>query len=325
MKRLAKPYGRFNVIVEDAPKPDPGPGEVRIRAVCSLISPGSEIGDRYTREEAVDPQRMGYSLAGMVDAVGDGIHHLRTGDRVVALAPHAEFVVRSAVVRSSEDMPWVVPLPDSVPFDRAPYYPLVCGAVSWVEIEETRPDDVVVILGQGLVGVLMLQVAKTEGCRHVVAVDVLDSGCELAAKLGADHVINAARDDPVAAVRRLTNGLGADVVAYAVGGKAGPRAFEQGLDMLAPGGLIHLIGLYEGVPLPLHSGKIQGKRLIGGYYRQAVNSRISRRALDLLGSGAIRTDLMTTHRFHYTEGPKAYELLYNRPGEALGVLIEWDR
>lgn len=93
MKRVAKPEGQFNIIIEDAPMPEPRVGEVRIKAVRSLISRGSEIGARYTREFAIDPERMGYSLAGIVDAVGEEINHFAVGDHVVALAPHAQYVI----------------------------------------------------------------------------------------------------------------------------------------------------------------------------------------------------------------------------------------
>ena len=72
MKRMAKPEGRGNVVLENAPIPEPGYGEVRVKAVRSLISRGSEIGRRYVLEEAVDPQIMGYSMAGLVDALGEG-------------------------------------------------------------------------------------------------------------------------------------------------------------------------------------------------------------------------------------------------------------
>ncbi len=97
MKRSAKPEGKFNVVIEEVPIPEPGPEQVRIRSVTSLISRGSEIGARYTREHAVNPESMGYSLAGVVDAVGAEVTHLQPGDRVVSLAPHAEYVVRDAV------------------------------------------------------------------------------------------------------------------------------------------------------------------------------------------------------------------------------------
>jgi L-iditol 2-dehydrogenase len=324
MKHVAKKEGKFNVLIEDAPIPEPGPGEVRIKAVRSLISRGSEMGGRYTREYAVDHEHMGYSLAGIIDAVGEDIDHYAVGDRVVALAPHAQYTVRPARVHTPQELARVVPMIPSVNFDQAPYYPLLSGAVSWVEIENIQPNDTVIVLGQGLVGSLIMQVVKANGNGRIIAIDALDSRCTLAEELGADTIINAADEDPVRVVRKLTHGVGADIVVYAVGGPAGPKAFDQGLDMLAVGGLLHLIGLYEDEPLPLTSSKIQQRRLLGGYYGQIIGAGASWRALELLASGVIQTEKMTTHRFPYTKAAAAFDLLYNRLSEALGVLLDWE-
>ncbi len=324
MKRVIKPEGLHRIEIEEVPIPDPGPGEIRIRAARSLISRGSELGGRYTREHAVSPDIMGYSMAGTVDALGEGVEHLDTGDRVVALAPHAQYVVRPARLVFPWDQTIVMPMPADLSFDGAPYYPLTAGAVTWVEVEDIQPRDTVVVLGQGLVGNLILQVIKANGVGRVVAVDALANRCAMAAECGADTVINAREEDPVRAVKRLTNGLGADIVVYAVGGPAGPAAFGQGLDMLALGGLMHLIGLYEDQPLSLPSDKIQGRKILGGYYRTCAGARQSRRAMELLAAGAIRTDRMTSHRFPWRQAADAFALLYQKPGDALGVLLDWE-
>ena len=324
MKRLTKPAGRYNLVIEEAPVPEPARDEVRIKAVRSLISRGSEMGARYTREHAVSPDIMGYSMAGTIDAVGDGVAHFARGDRVVALAPHAEYTVRPATVAGPDGQSSVVALPDDVSWDCAPYYPLAAGSVSWVGAEEIGPSDTVVILGQGLVGSLMLQVMKANGRGYVIAVDALDNRCALAAELGADRVIDASKEDPVAAVRRLTNGAGTHLVVYAVGGPAGPKAFDQGLDLLGTDGTLHLIGLYEDQDLSLPSGKIQRRRILGGYYGCTIGLASYRRAMSLLASGAVQAERMTTHRFPFTDAGEAFDLLWNRPGEALGVLLEWD-
>ncbi|MBM4438477.1 MAG: zinc-binding dehydrogenase [Actinobacteria bacterium] len=324
MKRVAKPAGKFNIQIEDAPMPAPGPQEIRIRAVRTLISRGSEIGRRYTREEAIDPEMMGYSLAGVVDAVGPGVDHYAVGDRVSAIAPHAEFTVRKVAVRSPLDQPHVYQIPKRVTFDQAPYHPLVSSAVGWVDLEQIRRDDTVVIVGQGLVGSLILQVAKANGQGRLIAVDALASRCARALEFGADAAIDSSQEDPVRAVQRLTNGVGAEIVVYAVGGPAGPRAFEQAVEMVATYGLLHLIGLYEGAPLPLHSSKIQRRRILGGYCGRNPDTASGLRAMQLLAMGAIHADRMTSHHFPYTRAAEAFDLLYNRLGEAMGVILDWD-
>jgi threonine dehydrogenase-like Zn-dependent dehydrogenase len=324
VKRLAKPEGKYNLILEEAPIPQPAPGEVRIQAVRSLISRGSEMGARYTREHAVSHEIMGYSMAGIIDALGDGVSHFALGDRVVATAPHAQYTVRPAETTSPDAQSRVVALPDDVSWDQAPYYPLTSGSVTWVDVADAGLSEAVVILGQGLVGSLMLQVMKANGKGHVVVVDALDNRCDLARELGADEVIHAGEQDPVQVVRRLTNGAGAHLVVYAVGGPAGPKAFEQGLDMLGVDGTMHLIGLYEDQALSLPSSKIQRRRILGGYYGASIGQASYRRAMSLLASGAVQADRMTTHRFAYSDAGEAFDLLWNRPGEALGVLLDWE-
>ena len=92
MRRIGKLAGVGNIVVEEAPRPSPGEREVLVRMVSSLISRGSEIGRRYLREEAIDPAIMGYSVAGVVEEVGAAVTEYRPGDRVCAVAPHAEYV-----------------------------------------------------------------------------------------------------------------------------------------------------------------------------------------------------------------------------------------
>ena len=96
MWQTAKHEGVGNVVLEQVPIPDVGPGEVLTRTQVSLISRGSELWRRYDREEAIDPRIMGYSTSGVVEQVGDGVTQYAPGDRVIVSAPHAEYSVRSA-------------------------------------------------------------------------------------------------------------------------------------------------------------------------------------------------------------------------------------
>ena len=110
----------------------------------------------------------------------------------------------------------------------------------------------------------------------------------------------------------------------AVGGRAGARAFTQAQDMVRRGGLLQVIGLYEDEPLPLDSGKIQGRRLVGGYLDAGRRSAGSDRALQLLAEGRIQMEKMITHRFPFTEGAAAFDLLYNRLQETMAVILVWN-
>ncbi|MBT3603777.1 MAG: zinc-binding dehydrogenase [Candidatus Latescibacteria bacterium] len=321
MKRVIKPKGVGRIEIEELSVPEIRQTEVLLRAERTLISRGSEIWRRYAREEAIDPKMMGYSFAGSVVQVGSRVDDLSMGERVAALAPHAEYVALE--VTNSPHKPSVVSLPDSLSAEMATFWPLATSSTLWMQQTEAKADDTMVILGQGLVGSGCMQVAKALlGCR-VIVVDALQLRCDLAKELGADEVIHAGECDPVEAVKELTGGKGADIVVEAVGGRQGAKAFVQAQDMLARGGLLQVLGLYEDEPLPLDSSKIQGKRLIGGYLDPTKRPEGSDRAIQLLMDGKIGIDQMITHRFHFEEAAEAFDLLYKRLDETMAVMLTW--
>ncbi len=318
MRRVAKPEGLHNIVVEEVETPRISPTEVRVKTQRTLISRGSEIGARYTREGPVDPAIMGYSQAGVVVEVGAEVDGYSAGDRIASVRPHAEYVVVD-VERHSGD---IIPLPDGVSFETATFWPLTTSSVRWMQEAGIARGETLVILGQGLVGSLCMQVARKLYAPRIIAVDALPLRCDLARALGADEVVAAAAEDPVEAIRGLT-GEGADVVVEAVGGPGGVRAFEQAQEMLKRGGLLHVLGLYENEPLPLYSNRIQGRRLLGGYIDLDARKASSLEAMSLLESGAIATERMITHRFPFTEAKEAFDLLYGRPGETMAVILTW--
>ena len=85
MWRVAKLEGIGNIVVEEAPAPTIGPRQVLVRNHRTLISRGSEIGRRYLDPHEVDPAIMGYSAAGVVEAVGDAVGEFAVGQRVAVL------------------------------------------------------------------------------------------------------------------------------------------------------------------------------------------------------------------------------------------------
>ena len=321
MYRVAKPEGVGNIVVEDAPVPEISDSDVLIKEEISLISRGSEIWRRYVHEEAIDHQIMGYSMVGSIVDVGRQVDGFSPGQRVAALAPHAEYVAVETL--ESNHPPAVVVLPDEVASESATFWPLATSSIMWMDALEATAEQSVAIFGQGLVGSGCLQALKADVACRVIAVDGIRDRCELALKLDADDAVDVSEGDPVEAVLRLTGGKGVDIAVYAVGGRSGPQAFEQALDVVRPGGLIQVIGLYEDGPLPLNSRSIQGKRLIGGFPHGSLRHEASDKAIRYLAEGKFRVSDMITHRFPFQRAPEAYDLLYNRLQEAMGVLLTW--
>jgi L-iditol 2-dehydrogenase len=319
MLQVTKPEGFGNIQLEEVPMPEINARQIRVETDSTLISRGSELFRRYIREDAVPPSIMGYSLTGIVDAVGAEVTGYRVAERVMVVAPHAQYVVAEPNATDGR----IVPLLDDVSFEAGTFLPLATSAVAWSDSSGVKAGDTIVVLGQGLVGSLMMQVLRGYNPERIITVDALPLRCELSTQLGADVSINANEIDPVEEVRRLTDGKGADLVIDCVGGYAGVKSFEQAQDMTRQFGTIQLIALYQQAPLPLHSSKMMSKRLVAGILTDEPRSQIAVRALEKIQNGEIRASEMITHRFHYTEAKAAFDLLWNTPGDALGVLIKW--
>jgi L-iditol 2-dehydrogenase len=322
MLRVAKPEGFGNIILEESPIPECGPRDVLVKNKVSLISRGSEVLRRYMHTEAIDPGIMGYSVAGVVEAVGaEAAARFQPGDRVTVVAPHAQYVLQDIDAMEGTRI-W--PIPDELTFEQAAFLPLCTGGVTWAAIPGIQPADTVVVMGQGLVGNLVMQAARRYPLRQLVVVDAIAARCQLSLTLGADVAIHAAGEDPVTRVQGLTGGEGAGVVFECVGGKPGVQSFAQAQEMLRDGGTLHLIGLYHGEALPLDAGKIQRKRLIGGYYGAESRTVMLPKAIELLQQGSMSVEPLISHRFPFQQAKAAYDLLYDRLSEAMGVLLIWD-
>jgi propanol-preferring alcohol dehydrogenase len=131
----------------------------------------------------------------------------------------------------------VVRVPDGV--DPADAAPLTCAGVTTykaVKVSEARSSDLVAVFGIGGLGHMAVQYARITGA-SVVAVDVNEARLETARELGAEHVINASEEDPVAAIQRLG---GADA---AIATAVSPKPFQQAYRSLARGGKLICVGL----------------------------------------------------------------------------------
>ncbi len=262
---------REPLVIEDAPIPTPGAGEVLIRVMASGVC--------HTDLHAADgdwpvkpklPFIPGHEAAGYVVTCGPGVTSLTEGERVgvpwlhracgectycrtgwETLCPsqqntgytvdggYAEYIVAPAA--------YVARLPDQLEFVAAA--PLLCAGVTTykgLRETDTRPGQWVVVTGIGGLGHLAVQYARAMGL-HVVAVDVSEAKLALARRLGAEIALNAATIDPVDEVQRLIDGAhGALITAVAA------DAVRQGIGMLRRGGTCVLVGLPPGeFPTPI--------------------------------------------------------------------------
>ena len=247
--------------VVDRPVPQPAAGEALVRIEASGLC-HTDIhaarGDWPVKPPL--PFVPGHEGVGIVEQLGTGVSHLAVGDRVAipwlgyacgrcghcvsgretlceaqvntgygADGGHADY----ALARASH----VVPVPDGVTsLDAAP---LTCAGVTTykaVKVSQARSSDLVAVYGVGGLGHLAVQYAGITGA-SVIAVDVNQARLETARELGAEHLVNASEEDPVAAIQRLGGANAA--IATAVS----PKPFQQAYRSLARGGRLVCVGL----------------------------------------------------------------------------------
>lgn len=218
---------------------DPGPGEIRIaHKACGL-----NFIDVYQRDGLYPlqlPHALGMEAAGIVEAVGPGVTHLKPGDRAAyASAPPGAYC-EARVMPAAQ----VCPLPDGISFDEGAAMMLKGMTVEYL-FHRTTPlkagDTVLFHAAAGGVGLIACQWAKSEGIT-LIGTAGTDDKCQLALDHGAAHCINYNTTDFTPKVRELTRGKGVDVVMDSIG----KDTFMGSLDALKPLGMMISFGNASG-------------------------------------------------------------------------------
>lgn len=223
----------------DRPVGEPGPGEIRIaHKVCGL-----NFIDCYQRSGLYPmklPQALGMEAAGVIEAVGEGVTHLKVGDRAAYAAVPPGAYSEARVMPAAQ----VCPLPDGIDFETGAAMMLKGLTVNYL-FRRTTPiksgDTVLFHAAAGGVGLIACQWARSEGIR-LIATAGSDEKCQLALDHGADHCINYRSEDFTARVKELTGGKGVDVVMDSVG----KDTFMGSLDSLKPLGMMISFGNASG-------------------------------------------------------------------------------
>ena len=220
----------------------PGPGEVRIAHTAI----GLNFIDVYQRSGLYPlemPHALGMEAAGVIEAVGEGVTHLKPGERAAYAAIPPGAYTEARVMPAAQ----VVKLPDEVPFDMAAAMMLKGLTVEYLFHRTTpikRGDTVLFQAAAGGVGLIACQWARSEGITLIGTAGGPEK-CALALEYGASHCIDYRAEDFVPRVRELTDGKGVDVVMDSVG----KTTFEGSLDCLKPLGMMISFGNASG-PVP---------------------------------------------------------------------------
>jgi predicted dehydrogenase/threonine dehydrogenase-like Zn-dependent dehydrogenase len=367
MKQVIR-RGLKEIIVDEVADPKAMKNHVLVRPFYSLISSGTETADIHTdnimKEVADNPSHLqkvweimqktdpistinevrakfseyavlGYSGAGVIVEIGEGIEDLTVGQRV---AYGGEGTGHGETLNVGRNL--VARVPDSVPFEDACFTTLGAIAMNAVRQAEIQVGETVVVMGLGLVGQLVSQLVRCQG-GIVMASDLITERIELAEKTGADVCITA-DEKAVSEIEALTDGRGADCVIVAVASSS-PVPVQEAAKMCRDRGRIVVVGA---CPLELNRDlmyvkdlKLLMARAYGPgsydpvYEKQGVDyplpyvrwteNRNMEEFLRLLSVGKLDVKSLVTHEFELEEAATGYKTIMDPESKSLAVLLRY--
>jgi NADPH2:quinone reductase len=321
--RIRQHGGPEQLELVDVEVGQPGPGEIRIRHHAI----GLNFIDVYHRTGLYPlnmPAAIGMEAAGIVEAVGDGVTHLKAGDRAAyASQPPGSYCELRVMPAKT-----VCKLPDPISFETGAAM-MLKGLTAQYLLKRTQPqgglkegDFVLFHAAAGGVGLIACQWAKALGLQ-LIGTAGTDDKCALAKSLGAAHVINYNKEDFLPKVKEITGGRGVKVVYDSVG----KDTWDKSLDCLAPLGLMASFGNASG-PVPPFAPGILGAK--GSIYvtRQTLFTHIATREatqqmaddlFDVVGSGQVQ--IRIDQRFPLAQVREAHQALEARQTTGSTILL----
>ena len=338
-----------NLEIQDAPRPEPGPGEVRvdIRAVGIC---GSDVhGYDGSSGRRVPPLVMGHEASGVIGAVGPGVEAWKPGDRVTfdstvyrlddwysrrgqynlsdgreVLGVATPGFSRAGCFAESVVMPAHIlyRIPEGVAFEHAALVEPYGVAMHAVRLADIEPGRTAAVVGCGTIGLCIVQVLVAAGMRHIVAIDLDEQRRTLARTMGATHDIDP-RGEGDAPVSRLlgslTEGRGADYSFEAVGSS---RPLNTAIAAVRRGGTVVLVGnIAAEATIPMqkivtNQIRLQGSCAISGEFDQV---------LALLAAGKLKPDLLVSRIAPLSQGPEWFRRLHDAEPGLLKVILQPNR
>jgi alcohol dehydrogenase len=291
-----------------------------------------------------DGRILGHEAVGTVEEVGAGVKNVAVGDRVlvscVSACGRCEYCRRASYGQCLGGGGWILGHKIDgtqaekvrVPFADTSTYPVPEGATDEATLMladilptgyevgvlngAVAPGSVVAVVGAGPIGLAAMLAARLFSPSEIVAIDLADSRLDAAKKFGATTTINNDREDALARILEMTDGLGADVAIEAVGV---PATFEQCTKLIRPGGRVANVGVH-GEPASLHLEELWIRNVT--VTTGLVDTYSTPTLLRLIAADQIDPSPFITHRFAMGDFLKAYDV-FERPGEtgALKVVL----
>lgn len=314
--RAAVLTGAGKLMIQQAPLPEPGPGQVRVRlegcGVCaSNLTPWA--GPEWM-QFPTEPGALGHEGWGVVDSVGEGVSGFDRGDRVGFLSgkAYAEYDVA--------DVCQAIKLPEALKDMDLPLEPFGC-AFNIFRRSDIRTGQTVAIVGIGFLGAILVKLAANAGAR-VIAISRRDESLELARKMGAAETIPMHDHwQIIERTRELTDGTFCDRVIEAVG-KQWP--LDLSAELTREGGRLIIAGYHQDGPrqVNMQLWNWRGFDVVNAHERDpTVSLQGMREAVEAIECGLIDPKLLITHRYPLERLGEALDATRDRPGNFVKAVV----
>jgi 2-desacetyl-2-hydroxyethyl bacteriochlorophyllide A dehydrogenase len=301
------------------------PNQVRLRAEFTHVSIGTEIAyiDEYSKSQKPSGG-LGYSFVGVIEELGAEVRGWNRGQRVLTFANHA------SATNVTVEPGALVPVPDGLNPDKAAL--AVLGSIAYHVVQRAAPKmlETTVVLGQGVVGSLIAQVARFCGVDPIV-VDTDAGRLRVAREIGF-QTVDATREDAIARVKELTGGKGATLCIEAA---TNAKAIDNAMKMLALRGRLVLTStIFEPVPFHILGDFIERELTVIGahqpkcpivpneyYFWNQVDNRTA--AMLAMRDDRLKVEHLISHRVKPQEAPALYERLRAKDRSIVGMVIDW--
>ena len=302
---------------------------IMVSGIC-----GTDLRHWKKHEPDLTCKIMGHEMAGEVVEIGSAVKNVKPGDRVVIetllgdgtcdwcrvqqynLCPNLYAVRMETVSRAFAE--YVAGpatkfhrLPENVSFEEATVLDTFSVCLHAQQQSGLKINDQILIVGAGPIGIGQLQLAKLSGAEVMIA-DVVESSLAIAKELGADHVINTAKENLVEKIFELTGGRGVDIAFECVGGEHMQETLQLATEATRIGGKVIIVGGFEKGKTPI---SLDWQKLQMGQIQLVFSASYAfwdiypemKMCLDLLAKGKLNAKKMITHTFPLTSINDAFE------------------
>ncbi|WP_332812282.1 NAD(P)-dependent alcohol dehydrogenase [Sphingomonas sp.] len=341
------------IVLDDKVVPDIGPLDALVRITTTTIC-GTDIHILKGEYPVAAGLTIGHEPVGIIEKLGSAVTGYEEGQRVIAgaITPsgHSNATLsgcgsqcgagtrhgwkplggwrfgntidgaQAEYLLVPDAMTNLAPIPDGLTDEQVLMCPdILSTGFGGAEAGRIRIGDTVAVFAQGPIGLCATAGARLMGASTIIGVEAIAARAVISRAMGADHVVDFSKEDPVAEIMRITDGRGVDVAIEALGRQ---ETFEAALRVLRPGGTLSSLGVYSQdlrIPVAAFAAGLGDHRIVttlcpGGKERM-------RRLMEVVASRRVDTGALVTHRFPLDDIEAAYDLFAHQRDGVLKVAI----